>query len=125
MSTDRTEREERLWPLAVAPASWALHLFLSYGTAAVHCAKVAGPGGSLSAARVAIAIYTLIALAAVGLAGWRALRDHRQAGAGDEGADTASGRRRFLALTAVLLSALSATAIIYQALAAVFIEDCW
>jgi hypothetical protein len=58
------EREESLWALVLPPTLWALHFLLSYGTAAVWCAKLAGDGGSLFGARVAIAVYTGLALLA-------------------------------------------------------------
>ena len=44
------EQDESYWRLASAPVIWALHFLLSYATAAVWCAKVAGPDGALGAA---------------------------------------------------------------------------
>ena len=44
------------------PTIWAAHFLLCYVTAAIWCAKVAGPDGSLGGVRVAIAVYTVLAL---------------------------------------------------------------
>ncbi|HYD49564.1 MAG TPA: hypothetical protein VEB21_14505, partial [Terriglobales bacterium] len=69
MTSDLHEREESLWRLAAPPVVWALHFLLSYGTASVWCAKVVGQGGSLAGARLAIAAYTVVALAAIAAIG--------------------------------------------------------
>ena len=55
---------------------WAAHFLLSYITAAIWCAKVAGPDGSLGVVRVAIAMYTVLALSGIGVIGWSAFRRH-------------------------------------------------
>jgi hypothetical protein len=104
---------------------WAAHFLLSYATAALWCGKIAGPSGSLSTARLAIAIYTAIGLAAVGLIGLQAYRRHRLGGEPPpHDRDTPEDRHRFLGFATVLLSGLSAVAILYTALAAVFIGTC-
>jgi hypothetical protein len=118
------EDRERLWILAAPPALWALHFLLSYATAAVWCAKVVGLEGSLLPVRIAVGVYTAVALGAVFVIGAYALR-HQRIGAGtarDE--DSAASRHRFLAHATLLLSGLSAIAILYAALAVVFIGDC-
>jgi hypothetical protein len=122
---DVRERALELWALAASPTLWAVHFLLSYGTAAVWCAKVAGLGGSLAGARAAIAIYTAVALAAIALVGWRGYRRHRLPG-GDppHDDDTPEDRHRFLGFATALLSGLSAVATVYSALAAVFIGSC-
>jgi hypothetical protein len=125
MTADLSEKKESLWMLAASPTVWALHLLLSYCTAAIWCAKIAQPDDSLSPVRWAIAIYTAIALVAVALIGWRGLK--RQSLAGSTTAhdfDSREGRHRFLGFATLLLSGLSAVAITYAALAAVFIENC-
>jgi hypothetical protein len=122
---DVREEGRELWALAAAPATWAIHFLLCYGTAAIWCAKVAGAGGSLAGARVAIACYTAIALAAIGAVGWRGYRRHRlPGGAAPHDDDTPEDRHRFLGFATVLLSALGAVATAYSALAAVFIGSC-
>jgi hypothetical protein len=114
-----------LWALTASPALWAVHFLASYGTAAVWCAKVASTGGSLAAARLAIGVYTVVALAGIALVGWRGVRRHRYGRAAlPHDDDTPEDRRRFLGYATALLSALSAIATIYSALAAVFIGSC-
>jgi hypothetical protein len=124
------ERHESLWMLTAAPTIWAAHFLLSYLTAAIWCAKAAGPDAGLGDVRTAIGLYTAAALggiAIVGLAGWRRQEFITLDTPPDEieaGRDTAEDRHQFLAFSTVLLSALSAVATIYVALAAVFIENC-
>jgi hypothetical protein len=119
------EKEESLWALVLPPTLWALHFLLSYGTAAIWCAKLAGDGGSLFGARVAIAVYTGLALLGVFVAGYRGFRRHRFAGSPlPHDADTPDDRHRFLGFATLLLSGLSAIAIVYSALAAVFVGSC-
>jgi hypothetical protein len=118
---------DSLVPLVASPVVWAAHFLASYGTAAIYCEKVAGRDGSLAGARVAIAVFTVVALAAVGAIGWRAYRRERGEGGPvlPHDSDSSEGRRRFLGFAALLLSGLSAVAILYAALAAVFIGRCW
>lgn len=118
------ESHESLWPLASAPLVWALHLLASYITAAIYCQKL---GGSLAPVRGAIAGYTVLALLVLAFFGVRGYRRQR-AGSGaappTHSFDTPTDRHRFLGLAALLLSGLSAVAVVYQALPAVFIGSC-
>jgi hypothetical protein len=127
MATATRERPLYLWALAASPAIWAAHFLLSYATAAVWCAKVAGVGGSLLGARIAIGAFTAVALAGIGYVGWDGHRRHRYGhGGGSEPHDDDSpeDRHRFLGYATVLLSALSAVATIYAALVVIFIGSC-
>jgi hypothetical protein len=121
--TDLGEKSDRLSLLALAPAIWAAHFLLSYMTAAIWCAKVAGPDGALGGARSAIGVYTVVALAGIGVAGWIGYRKWRS-GSGSHDPDTTVERRRFIGFATLLLSGLSAVATAYVALAALFIETC-
>lgn len=129
--TEVPESEDSLWWVAAAPGVWAAHFTLSYATAAVWCAKQGGEA-PLSGARVAIAAFTVVGLVAVGAVGWRGLRSyHRNSGgSGNEPAkprtdvDTSLARHQFLGFTLLTLAGLSAVAIVFQALAAVFIGSC-
>lgn len=118
------ERHDSLWWVAASPGVWAAHFTLSYSVAAVWCAK-RGVDAPLSAARWAIAAFTLVGLAAVGLVALRGLRGYRS-GSGKPriDVDTSAARHQFLGFTLLSLSGLSAVAIVYQALAAVFIGSC-
>ncbi len=113
-----------LWALFAPPTLWALHFLFSYVYAAIVCA-FAGRGASLDSARIAIAAATVIALVLVGLCGRAALREARIEGDPPPHRDsTLEDRRRFLAVATLLLSALSAVAIVFTALPAVFFGDC-
>lgn len=122
---DLREHRESLWTLAAAPTLWAAHLLLSYGTAAVWCAKYAGPEGSLAPVRMAIAAYTITALAGISFMGVRGWRRHKH---GDSAAphdvDSPADRHRFLGFASALLAGLSATAVLFQGLVPIFIGSC-
>ena len=126
MATHLPEENESLWLLTASPVMWAAHLMVSYGTAAIWCAKVAGPGGSLATTRMAIAAYTLLALAAitiVGGTGYRRYKGGHAAVPHDD--DTPQDRHSFMGFATLLLSALSAVAVTYAALVIVFIDRCF
>lgn len=123
--TTLPEHKESLWRLIVSPTVWAAHFLLSYITAAIWCAKFAPRFGSLGVARWLIAGYTAIALVIIALNGWDGLRRHRHGEASlphDE--DTPEDRHRFLGFSTVLLAGLSAIAVVFAALAVVFLHDC-
>jgi hypothetical protein len=119
------ERHESLWWLAVSPTIWAGHFLLSYMTAAIWCAKFAPHDGTLGPVRWAIGGYTVAALMGIGLTARHGLRRHRR---GTESVphdfDTAGDRHGFLGYATVLLSVLSAVAVIFAALVVLFFEDC-
>jgi hypothetical protein len=124
-STEPSAPRSSLASLVAAPLIWAAHFLLSYATAAIWCAKLAGPDRSLAGARLAIAGYTVAALAAVALIAWRAWRQHRSVDpALPDDRDTAAARHRFLAVATLLLAGLSALAICYAALAAALVGSC-
>lgn len=119
------EKNESLWLITVSPVIWSAHFLLSYITAAVWCAKVVGRDGSLWGARVAIAVYTVVALVGIGITGWIAFRRHTIGSATvPHDFDTPEDRHRFLGFATLLLSGLSAVGTLYVALAAVFFETC-
>lgn len=115
-------QDESLWRLFYGPLIWLLHFLLSYITAAIWCAKAAG---TFDSARLLIGLYTLLALVAAGLVMRHGLRG---AGPGTmlpfHDAPTATDRRRFIGFTGALLCGLSIVAIMYVALAVVFIGNC-
>lgn len=124
---DLSERDESLWLVAAPPLVWAAHFLLSYCTAAVWCAKAAGPGAPLGPVRPIIAAYTAAALAAIAWIGWRGWKRHALRGPVElpHEEDTPEDRHRFLGFVTMLLSGLSGVAVAYEALAAVFVEACW
>jgi hypothetical protein len=114
-----------LWLLTIAPTIWAVHLLLSYITAAVWCAKFAAPDGALGGVRSAVAWYTVLALvgiAVVALEGYRRHRHGTEATTHD--LDSAEDRHRFLGFATLLLAGLSAVGVLYAALAAAYFETC-
>lgn len=121
----RSPDRDSLWLLTVAPTLWALHLLLCYVTAAVWCAKYAGPAGSLNGIPTAIAWYTAVALAGIAVVGWEGLRRHQHGTeASTHDLDSPEDRHRFLGFATLLLSGLSAVAVIHAALTATYFETC-
>jgi hypothetical protein len=120
------EERESLWLLTFAPAVWFTHFVLSYVTASVWCSKVAGPDGSLAGAHVAIAIFTAVALAAIGVVGVAGYRRHTYGGNASppHDYDSAEDRHRFLGYATLLLAGLSAVATVYVGLSAFFFGTC-
>jgi hypothetical protein len=120
------EKNQSLWLLILSPTIWSVHFLACYVTAAVWCAKFSGPDQSLGIVRVAIAIFTAVALVGIGITGWIGYRRHTFGNTTvPRDFDTPADRHRFLGFATVLLSALSAIATLFVALAAVFIETCF
>ena len=122
-----------LWLLTIAPSMWAAHLLLSYLTAAIWCARFAGPAGSLGHVRTAVPWYTGVALIEIAVVGWEGFRRHSYPstalGAGGTEAtthdlDSPEDRHRFLGFATLLLAGLSAVAVLYAALASTFFSTC-
>lgn len=119
------ESNQSLWLLAAAPLIWAVHFLACYLTAAIWCAKVASRDDSLGSVRVAIGVYTLLALGGIGWIAWVGYRRQSLGSAKTPyQADTPEDRHRFLGLATLLLAGLSAVATFFVALAAVFMEAC-
>lgn len=120
-----SEQRESLWLLTVSPVIWSAHFLLSYITAAVWCARFAGPEGGLWTARVAIGVYTVLALIGIGITGWRGYQRHLFGTAtSTHDFDSPAGRHGFLGFAVVALSMLSAIATVYVALPIAFLENC-
>jgi hypothetical protein len=121
----RTPDRGSLWLLTIAPTIWAAHLLLCYVTAAIWCAKFVPAGGALGGIRSAIMWYTAAALIGIAIIGWEGFRRHRY---GTETTthdlDTPGDRHRFLGFATLLLSGLSAVAVLYAALAAAYFDTC-
>ncbi len=120
------ESRQSLWLLTTSPAIWGAHFLLSYITASIWCAKVADPNNSFGSVRAAIVVYTVVALAGIGIIGWIGYRRHSYgASSAPHDDDTPEDRHRFLGFSTLLLSALSAVAVVYAALVVVFFKDCY
>ena len=118
------ERRESLVFMTASPAIWAAHFMACYGTAAVWCAKQATALAPLGAVRAAIVVYTVLALGGIGVVGWVGYRAHAVAAPAPHDADLPEDRHAFMGLATLLLSGLSALAVVYAALVAVFFETC-
>lgn len=122
--TYMTEAWKTLWPILFGPTIWALHFLVCYVFAAVFCAKT-GDSADFSVVRLVVAVATAVAIAAIALVGflgyrqWAIVSDVRQ----DQPTDV--DRRQLLGQAAILLCGLSAVAVVYVALPALFIASCW
>lgn len=117
---------DQLLPLFAGPTIWSLHFLACYVLVAIVCEKTAGDPDSFWSARLAIAAFTAVALVAIAVAGFWAWR---QTGAAPErhapyDRPTQPDRRQFLGHTQLLLNAMSAVAVIYNALPALLIRSC-
>lgn len=120
-----SESRQTLWLLAASPTIWAGHFLACYITGAIWCAKVGGIAGGLGWVRWAVAGYSAVALAGiavVGVIGWRR-HEHGRATVPHD-FDTREDRHRFLGFATVLLSGLSAVAVAYVAMVALFFTSC-
>jgi hypothetical protein len=123
--TDLSKTKPSLLLVTASPLIWAAHFLLCYATASIWCAKVIGPAASLATVRTGIIVYTALALTGIGITGLIGYRRHSLGHAAlPHDDDTPEDRHRFLGFATLLLSALSAVAVIYAAAAVVFIERC-
>ncbi len=121
-------REERdsLWRLSLGPVVWSLHFVISYGAAALICARFADLPDANFWLRAGIAALTVLALAIIGTLGWRAwkqwdmMRDPEWENDQSHGED----RHQFLGHAAFLLAVISAIGVIYVALPIFLTEGC-
>jgi hypothetical protein len=114
-----------LWLLTIAPTIWAVHLLLSYITAAVWCTKFVPSGGPLDGVQMVILVYTTVALIGIGVVGWEGFRRHRYGTeATTHDLDTREDRHRFVGFATLLLSGLSAVGVVYAAVAAQYFDTC-
>lgn len=111
--------------IVLAPGIWAAHFLASYLTAAIWCAKYAGPSDLLTPVRLAICVYTILALAGLSITGWVGRRrfsfDSEEMPHDDA---TPVDRHRFLGFTLLLLSVLSAVATLFVAAVILFVRTC-
>ncbi len=128
--TDEVQRETGtgtdLWRVIAAPIIWALHFLFCYIYAAIYCEK-AGREAPLGDVRLAVLGATLVAIAAIG---WSTFRLWRVRGRSLTDNDfefdhnTPEERHRFLSHVAIMLCLLSAVAVIYVALPALYLASC-
>jgi hypothetical protein len=125
---DRTEAEEgaSLWRVIATPTIWAVHFLACYVAAAVFCAKAA-TDVPLQPVRLLVAAATALALAGIGYVVARTWRDWGVSLRDDDliyDMPEVEERHRFLSHMTLMLAALSALAVLYVALPAIFLETC-
>ena len=115
------EDRQSLWLLTISPAIWAAHFLLSYLGASLAC----GAGLAITLVHTAVGAGTMLALAAIAFIGWQAWQ---RLNYGDEqaphDADSPEDRHRFLGLATLLLSMLSAIAIIFATVSVFMVTTC-
>ena len=125
MSDLTSEKNQSLLMLTVSPLIWAVHFLACYLTAAIWCAKIDDPSGSLNLVRITIAAYTFVALGGITLTGWFAYRRHEHGSATvPHDFDTPADRHRFLGFATLLLSGLSFVAVIFVGIVALYFRSC-
>jgi hypothetical protein len=116
---------ETLWTLFTAPVVWAGHFVICYVAVAIHCEKALVWDIDFSTVRIALGLFTLMALAMIVLSAYLAWR---QWGFGASEAPHAEptdrDRRRFQGFATLLLSGLSFVAVFYTAIPLIFIAGC-
>lgn len=118
------EDRQSLWPMTIPPAIWAIHFLATYTGVAIWCGK-AGRHSSLGFLTVGFIALTALALAGIAAAGWRGWQRYQHGQVvPSHHKDTPEDRHRFLGLATVLLAGLSATAVLYAALAIAVIKGC-
>ena len=122
---EAAEERQSLWLLVLSPSIWAVHFLASYAAAAVWCGAVEDRTSGVDAMRIVIVIFgaaSLVCIGFIGKIGWRKFRF--EGGEPPFDKDTAEDRHRFLGAATVLLSALSAMAIVYVCLSMLFVQNC-
>lgn len=115
-----------LWRVIVAPSVWAVHFLACYVWAAVHCEK-AGRTATLDPARTGILVLTALALLFIAVNTIRLWRTWARSLTEDDldfEHNTPEERHRFLHHAALMLSVLSAVAVVYVAIPALLVETC-
>ena len=115
-----------LWRIVIAPTVWAVHFVACYAWVAMHCEK-AGRDAALDPARTGVFVLTGVALVLIALNTHRLWRRWARSLTDDDldfEHNTAEERHRFLGHTALMLSVLSAAAVVYVAIPAVLVETC-
>jgi len=122
---EAAEERQSLWLLVLSPSIWAAHFLASYAAAAVWCGAVEDRTSGVDTMRIGIVISGAAALACIGFIGRIGWRKFKLAGGEPPfDKDTAEDRHRFLGAATVLLSALSAVAIVYVCLSLLFVRNC-
>lgn len=132
--TDRVTREVRretgsgtdLLRVIAAPVVWALHFLFCYIYAAIYCEKL-GRAAPLDEPTLVVIVATVVALALIGLSTLSLWRVRGRSLTDDDFEyehNTPEERHRFLSHVALMLSVLSAVAVIYVAIPMLYLATC-
>lgn len=115
-----------LWRVLAPLVIWGAHFLFCYIWAAIACEK-AGRGSELDSTQIAVLVATGVALALIGLvaAGLMRVRGRRLTDDDFEFEhNTPEERHRFLSHMALMLSMLSAVAVVYVAIPVLILDTC-
>lgn len=119
-----SQPRERLWVPVAAPIIGAVHFMFSYTTAALWCGRIGSAGYGVDL-EVVVGVYTIVALAGMGLLFIHGFRRHRyQLPVRTHDDDTPEDRRHFMAWTTMLLAGLSMLATAFIAMGIVVAGEC-
>jgi hypothetical protein len=105
-----------LWLLLLPFAIWGAHFLAAYVVTAIQCAKSSDPAAAILTVRWIVTAITLAALAALVGTLWYGRNYCRRESSADQA--------RFVSAMLLLMSALSALAILYAAAVVFFFGDC-
>ena len=115
-----------LWRVIISPTIWALHFLACYVAAAIYCEKM-GRDAPLDDIRLLVITVTLVALGGIFWSTLGLWRVHDRSLTDDDFEyehNTPEERHRFLSHVALMLSILSAVAVIYVAIPMLYLESC-
>jgi len=118
---ETTRLRDRLWIPLVAPIVWSTHFTICYIWVAMACGRF----GSFDRARTGVTIATVVAAAAIAACFVYGLNRHGYRLpdlSNDDG--TPEDRRRFMALTTMLLALLSLVGTLYVGIAVSAVGGC-
>ena len=115
-----------LWRVIISPTIWALHFLACYVAAAIYCEKM-GRDAPLDDIRLLVITVTVVALGGIFWSTLGLWRVHDRSLTDDDFEyehNTPEERHRFLSHVALMLSVLSAVAVIYVAIPMLYLESC-
>lgn len=115
-----------LWRVIISPTVWALHFLVCYVAAAIYCEKL-GRDAPLDDIRLLVIAATVLALGGIFWSTLGIWRVHDRSLTDDDFEyehNTPEERHRFLSHVALMLSILSAVAVVYVAIPMLYLESC-
>jgi hypothetical protein len=115
-----------LWRVIISPSIWALHFLACYVSAAIYCEKL-GRDTPLGDIRLLVIVVTVVALGGIfwsTLGLWRVHERSLTDNDFEYEHNTPEERHRFLSHVALMLSVLSAVAVVYVTIPMLYLETC-